>query len=369
MKPGFRIAVVAVALVGLAAAWALMEWSVGVALNVDSTAAPAGAISLAVLGDSNSHSYQDRVGFPASSPERGGELRPSTFQWTEVLGRLRTQELDQGPWGVWGRYAKVAKLREWLGLEGGRWPRKEDYRYNFAYSGSVCADLLTGRQRQARRLVELMDQEPERWRHGVVVVRMGIGDWIGLLDLQARDPAAPEVRATAAYCAEEIGRTVALIHASHPSTRILLVGLVNEADDPTYADRWQSAAESANINAALEGFNAAVRRLAADAPKVAYFDDLEWFKANWGARDDSGKPDYKTVVIGPRLRVTNTSGNEAHHALLADAHAGNVWNALWAQALVARLNEAFGLKLTPISDAEIVRFLEPLIGSPKAPGS
>lgn len=369
MKPGFRVAVVAVALAGLAAAWALMEWSDGVALNVDSTAAPAGAISLAVLGDSNSHSYQDRVGFPASSPERGGELRPSTFQWTEVLGRLRTRELNQGPWGVWGRHAKVARVREWLGLEGGRWPRKEDYRYNFAYSGAACADLLTGRQRQARRLVELMDQEPERWRQGVVVVRMGLNDWMRLLDLQARDPAAPEVRAAAAYCAGEIGRTVALIHASHPSTRILLVGLGNEADDPSYADRWQSAAESANINAALDGFNAAVRRLAADAPKVAYFDDLEWFKANWGARDDSGKPDYKTVAIGPSLRVTNTLGNEANHALLADAHAGTVWNALWAQALVVRLNEAFDLKLTPISDAEVVRFLEPLTGSPKVPGS
>jgi hypothetical protein len=38
---------------------------------------------------------------------------------------------------------------------------------------------------------------------------------------------------------------------------------------------------------------------------------------------------------------------------------------------VARLNEAFGLKLTPISDAEVLRFLESVIGTSKvkAPGS
>ncbi|WP_442285748.1 SGNH/GDSL hydrolase family protein [Variovorax sp. M-6] len=338
-------------------------------LSIDSPAAPAGAISLAVLGDSNSHSYQDRIAFPPGSAERGGTRRSNTFQWTEVLERLRGREVDLGLWGRWGRRPVVAWARGWLGLEGGRTPKKEDYLFNFAKSGATCFDLLSGRVRQAQHLVELMDREPERWTRGVVVIRIGLNNWSGLLDLQARDPNAPELRDATAYCAGEIDRTVALIHAAHPLTRILVVGIGNEADDPLQADKWQSATESANINAALDAFNAALRQVATGRTNVAFFDDLAWFRALWGGRGESGMPDFKTVAIGPKLRVTHTLGDDPGNALLADDHPGVVWSTLWAQSLVARLNEAFGLALTPISDAEVVRFLEPLTGPPKAPGS
>ncbi|MEJ7687647.1 MAG: hypothetical protein WKG52_11990 [Variovorax sp.] len=131
------------------------------------------AIPLAVLGDSNSHSYQDQISFPADSKERGGARRPQTFQWTEVLARMRGHELDLGPWVTWGRPGLVARAREWVGLPGGRAPKKQDYRYNFANSGAACKNLMKGRFRQAPRLVALMDEEPERWKRGVVVMRIG----------------------------------------------------------------------------------------------------------------------------------------------------------------------------------------------------
>ncbi|MDN8616792.1 SGNH/GDSL hydrolase family protein [Variovorax ginsengisoli] len=340
------------------------------ASTVEGPVAPAGSIPLAVLGDSNSHSYQDRQTFPAGSPARGGALQASTFQWTEVLARLRPNEIDQGPWGVWGQRARVLVLRETLGLPVEQWPKKEDYRYNLAFTGSNCADLLSSRQQQAQRLVELMDLDRERWKRGVVVIRMGTNDWKPVLDQQARDPSALEVQAARTRCADAIGGTVALIRAAHPSTRILLVGISNEADDPAFHARWQSAAESANIDKALDGFNAAIRDIAKHHPNVAFFDDQAWSKSRWGSRDPAGKPAFKTLVIGS-LRVTNTAGDTPNNALLADSHYGLVANALWAQSLVARLNEAFGLKLTPISDAEVLRFLETAIGTPKAraPGS
>jgi hypothetical protein len=341
------------------------------ASTVEGAVAPAGSIPLAVLGDSNSHSYQDRLSFPVGAAVRGGALRASTFQWTEVLARLRPNQIDQGPWGAWGQRARVQVLRETLGMPAEQWPKKEDYRYNLAFTGSNCADLLSGRQQQARRLVELMDLEPERWKRGVVVIRMGTNDWKPVLDQQARDPSAFEVVAARSRCADAIGGTVALIRAAHPATRILLVGISNEADDPAFHDRWRSAAESANINAALDGFNAAIRGIAKDHPNVAFFDDLAWSKSRWGARDQAGKPAFKTLVIGNLLRVTNTAGDTPDNALLADSHYGLAANTVWAQALVARLNEAFGLKLTPISDAEVLRFLESVIGTSKvkAPGS
>ena len=109
------------------------------------SASASSAIPLAVVGDSNSHSYQDNVWFPADTTERGGALRSRTFQWTEVLARLRGHQLDQGPWMPWGRPGVVALAREWMGLSGGRAPRKEDYLYNFANSGAACKNLKIGR--------------------------------------------------------------------------------------------------------------------------------------------------------------------------------------------------------------------------------
>lgn len=372
MTRSARLAAGALALALAAGALALGLWSDGMPHDTSSRPASSNAIPLAVLGDSNSHAYQDNAWFPADGTERGGSLRSRTFQWTEVLARLRGHQLDPGPWVRWGRPGVVALAREWMGLPGGRAPRKEDYLYNFANSGAACKNLMGGRFRQAPRLVALMDQEPARWARGVVVIRIGLNDWAGLLDLQASDPTATELREATAYCAGEIGAAVGQIHASHPKTRILLVGVGNEADDPANFERWQSAAETRNIRTALDGFNAAIRHLAEGDARLAYLDDLAWFRAHWGSRNAEGKPDYKTVEIGPQLRVTNTIGDDPRNAVLADRHPGLVWNALWAQALVAHLREAFDLPLTPIGDEELRRFLEPLAAPAapaKAPGS
>lgn len=369
MKRGFRIAAAALVLAGLAAALTLTMWSDGMPSDVANRQPPAAAIPLAVMGDSNSHSYQDYAWFPADSHERGGAWRPHTFQWTEVLARLRGQELDLGPWVRWGRPGVVARGREWLGLRGGRAPLKEDYLYNFANSGAACKNLLGGRFRQAPRLVALMNEAPERWKRGVVVIRIGQNNWGGSVDLQSRDPAAPELRAATDYCSGEIAAAIDLIHRSHPSTRILLVGVLNQADDPADFAHWQSASETANIKIALDAFNSAIRRLAEGKSNVAFFDDMAWFRSHWGSRGADGKPDYDTVAIGTTLRVTNTAGDHPHNALLADHHAGLAWNALWAQAVVARLRDAFGLPLTPIGDEELAGFVEPLANAPRVPGS
>ena len=351
----------AVVVLVLAAITILAPWGRGLANDLALDAAPPQAIPLAVLGDSNSHSYQDRITFPPGTPERGGARRAQTFQWTEVLARLRGNELDLGPWVDWGRPGVVAWAREMIGLAPDRSPRKEDYLYNFANSGAACKNLmgdrLGQRYRQAPRLVALMDRAPARWRRGVVVINIGANDWNGLLDLQARDPDAPRLHAVIDYCVQQIGDAIALIHATHPQTRILLTGLGNEADDPNNFGKYRSHAEMANIEKALADFNEALKKIVARNPRtVAYMDYAAWFAAHWGTRGPNGEPDYRSVRIGA-LQVGNTLGDGVENALLSDDHAGTAWNALWAQAVVARLRQAFDLPLTPISDEEVARFV------------
>ncbi|PNG56254.1 MULTISPECIES: SGNH/GDSL hydrolase family protein [unclassified Variovorax] len=320
------------------------------------------AVPLAVLGDSNSHSYQDRTAFPPGTRERGGALHSRTFQWTEVLARLRGNEIDIGPWVLWGRPGLVALARELIGLPTSRAPQKEDYLYNFANSGAACKNLMGDRFgqrfRQAPRLVALMNQEAERWRRGVVVISIGANDWNAWLELQSRDPSAPELRRTIDYCSVQISAAISLIHDAHPQTRILIVGLRSGADDPGNFDRYRSGRSMANIKKALAGANARLREIAlADSQRIAFLDVEAWFAQRWGGRGPDGEPAYKTATIGPNLHVTNTSGDEPNNAVLNDGHAGSAANALRAQSLVVQLREHFGLALTPISDEEVARFL------------
>lgn len=346
-------AIVGLATVGLST---LGLWSI----DTPADPAPPAMTALAVLGDSTSHSYQDRLSFPPGSADRGGAYRAYTFQWTEVLARLRGQELNLGPWTQWGQSSQVAWLRSLVGLHAGRAPRKEDYLYNFSSSGAVCSSLMGGSRQhlgQALQLVELMDHDPGRWRNGVVVIRIVNNDWAAVLDSQARDPRAAEVRAVAAHCVERIAAAIRLIHASHPDTRILVVGADNEADAPLTFDTYRSAAAIANIRAAFDDFNTQLRALTGTDKRIAFFDLGAWFQTLWGTRGSDGAPDYKAVALSKDLRVTNTMGDEPTNAVLADDHGGLVWNVLWAQSLVARLREAFDLPLTPISDEEVARFV------------
>lgn len=332
--------------------------------------APAARVHFAVLGDSDSQSYHDTqmLGDPSL---RGGPWRATTWQWTEVLAQLRGNQIDFGKWGVWGSTKYRAYVNDAFGLDA-RTPRKTDYRYNFAVSGAWCGQLMGHSQRQARRLVGLMDKDPQAWRDGVVLIRIGVND-IGqhdVLDELAHNPNAAHPTGVIDACIASIGEAVDLIRSQHPDTRIVLVGVLSNADWSVEFANWQSAQQIANIDAGLDRFDNGLRKLAASTPNVYFLDDRAWFRGLWGERDGEGRPRYKTVRLAPGWTITNTSGNDPHNAVLADGHAGVVWNTLWAQHLVTSLNTAFDLHLTPISDAEVIRFLQPsLAANAGAPGT
>lgn len=323
------------------------------------SAAPSGKVRFAVLGDSDSQSFHDNLTL-ADPSLRGGPYRATTWQWTEVLARLRGDQIDSGEWGAWGTGRYRAYFDEAFGYLA-RTPRKDDYRYNFAVSGASCSQLLGHPLREAIRLVDLMNTEPQAWQDGIVLIRIGVND-IGVhdvLDELSRDPNAQRPVALINACINEIGETVSLIRKQHPDTYIALVGVLSNADWAVEFDNWQSAKAIANINAGMDLFDNGLRKLAATNRRVAFLDDRAWFRSLWGERDSQGRPFYKTVHLSPGWAITNTSGDDPHNAVLSDGHAGVVWNTLWAQHLVASLNAAFGLHFTPINDAEAIRFLEP----------
>jgi len=342
-------------------------------LAADDAAAPypsaARRLALAVIGDSDSQGFQNIYDPKLPEVPRGGKYHDTSLQWTEVLAKLRGKQLDLGDWGVHGMSGRLARTIEWVGLAGAaesfgwevRAPIKRDHRYNFAYAGNGCADLFGGWSRQVPRLVRLMDAEPDRWRSGVVVIKIGGNDFsndIANLDRLAENPASPDVRRRMDYCLGEIRRAVTTIHQGHPQTRIVLGGVFNNAHWDKYLDHWHSATMLTNISTGLDYFDAALQRMVDADSRLAFFSDRKWFEALWGSRGSDGMPNYRALALSPTIKITNTSGDEPVNAGLADGHAGLVWNTKWAQALVVLVDERFGLQITPIADDEVLKFVQ-----------
>ena len=327
-------------------------------------APPATAIPFAVLGDSDSHAYQDTIRIPLESGKRGGANRANTFQWTEILARLRGDSLYQGRWGAWGTPIKIAEFLDWLGV-GGRTPRKLDFRYNFAVSSAGCDDLMTGYYRQAPRLLTEMSRASDVWKRGIVMIQIGVNT-MGQSDAIARyakSGATAEVIALIGGCVERHRQAIQLIAAAHPQTRFIVAGIFDNADLAGNVNKWTSPEEIRNISATLDLFDSGLKQLAASQPNVVFIDARDWFHSHWGSRNADGKPAYRSVNLGGAVSVTNTSGDAPYHAILADNHGGTVYNALWANRVIvtinATLNATLGTKIPLLTTAEIARLADP----------
>jgi hypothetical protein len=359
----WRRGLLGVAAIGLAG----FAWTAGAPqAAANATGQGDGRIPLAVIGDSDSQGFQDLI--DGSTRPRGGPYHGSTFQWTEVLASLRGDRIDLGDWDVHGMPAWTARALELAGLDGVvsgwgwevRAPRKRDHRHNFAASGEGCAALFGGRSRQVPRLIRLMDQDPARWRNGIVVIKIGGNDFgndAPHLDQLAKDPAAPRVRAKMDYCVDQIRAAVETIQRVHPGTRIVLGGVFDNADWERFFERWQSPLLLTNISKGLDHFDNALQAIAATSPQIAFFSDRRWFDALWGSRDIDGRPRYRVLRLGPDVAVSNSRGDAPSHSTLDDGHAGLVWNAKWAQSLVDLIDARFDARVPPITDDELLRLV------------
>lgn len=335
-------------LIRTSSSWPLSAWA---------TAVAPGKVSLAILGDSDSHSYHDEVSFPLGHAQRGGHFHDITWQWGEVLASLRPQTLDLGPWGQWGVWWPLALIQDHLGL-GGRAPAKQDFEFNFAQSGAGCRALIKGKM--ASRLLHVMDRDAPRWERGVVVIRIGINDFGTQEALQAlsSNPQAPSVMQDMDECLVQIKQTVSLIHSHHPRVNMVLVGSFDNSNWARWTHLWRSRQALDNIALGLDHFDGALKSLVAQDRRLAFFDDRAWFKARWGGRDAQGEPAYRPVVLGGKYQVLNTEGDHPANAGISDGHAGLVWNLLWAQSLVSLIDQSFDQRIGDIGQAEVVAWLD-----------
>ena len=325
------------------------------------TGAAEGRIKFGILGDSDSHSYQDSVSFPPGT--RFGAYRSVTFVWPEVLARLRSDRLDFGPWGIRGTRRSVAEVMDWFGLRGR--VRRENYLYNFAFIGASCDSLTGYNGRMTRRLLAEMDRQPAAWRQGIVYIGLGTNDFghQDSLDALARDPADPAVQGKIANCLRKIGEAIRSIRAQHPTTRFVLAATLADVNDPSLLDRWRSAEAIRNIDAGLDVYIKGLQAIADADSNVVAADPRPWFAGLWGGRDHDGNPNFRPVVIDGTFSVAHAAGDDPKNAMTADEHGGVVWSTLWARHLVRLINAKFGTGIRPITDQEVAEFLRPAIAA------
>jgi len=318
-------------------------------------------IRFGILGDSDSHSYQDTVSFPPGT--RFGAYHSVTFVWPEVLARLRSDQLDFGPWGIRGTRRSIAELMDWFGMRGR--VRREDYLHNFAFMGANCDSLTGYNGRMTRRLIAQIDRDPAAWRQGIVYVGLGANDFghQDSLDALARDAADPAVQGKIAGCLRKIREAVQSIRAQHPTIRFVLAGTLADVNDPSLLGQWRSEQAIRNINAGLDVYTRGLQAMADADPGIVAADPRPWFARHWGGRDRNGEPAFRPVVIGKTFAVNFASGDDPKNAMTADEHGGVVWNVLWARHLVDLINAKFGNGIRPITDHDVEEFLRPAIAA------
>lgn len=301
------------------------------------------AVPLAVLGNSDSHAYQDDLWFPLDGDLRGGKQRATTLQWTEALATLRRDSIDQGPWGRRGVTPRLARGLALVGVNL-RTPPKTDFAFNMATSGARCEHLVSPLG-QGRNLGNLLRRDPGAWERGAVLIRIGIND-IGqreILDAVAAGRPG-EAHALSDACVANISVTVAEIRAISPNTAIVLVGIADNSLWPPNLDLWRTGVESTRIQAFLDRYDDSLRQLAARTPRVAFLDDRAWFRTTFGGRDGDGVPQLRAQCVGG-VELSYHQGDDLDAAILADGHAGTLLNLLWSVSVVEALR---GLGLTGV---------------------
>jgi len=314
---------------------------------------------IGVLGDSDSHSYHDRI-LLAEELRGGPEFHDVTFQWTESLQRLRGDQVDLGPWGEWGGRRRYTLLRRLVGLPG-RSPRKEDFENNLAISGARCEDLTTGVTQQVMPLTDIMRRDPASWQRGLVVIRIGVNSLESSEQIAeyARSGLTSSARAAVDACVAHIREAVRRLREVQPRVGVALVGLADDLNWVPLVQRWHSAPEVERVRAVLDYFDAEMQRLAQESPPAVFVDDRAWWTLYWGDRAPDGVPDYRAVSLGGRESITNTQGDHPRNGVVADGHAGTICNALWARHMIERVDEVLGLGISPPLDAEIADLVDP----------
>lgn len=306
-------------------------------------------LPVAILGDSDSHSYRDKY----DNKARGGDFHSVTYNWPALWDRFRSEQVNLGAFGTWGESYRRARIKNWLKLPA-RAPKKLDFDYNYAISGLRCQSLLEGWPYQAKWLISRLQRSPDFWEKGLVIIRIGVNNLGSTKQLEqwgvsGLDKTAKDV---VSECVRQITEATEQLLASHPSVKIAILGMCRDCNLTESYKHWPTLENIKNRDQVLGSFDQQLKSYVQNKKRVLFIDDVAWQIKRYS--DRYNEPIKLETRLADKVTIKSRQGDHPSNLILADYHAGTVYNGFWLNNLIEQLNQGFELELSPLSEEEIL---------------
>lgn len=274
-------------------------------------------IKVGVMGTSKSDAFR-------GTDNRGGTFSSVTFNWLELLVRLRGFDA-----GTWGSYAE---------------PRRTDYARNWSRSASHSGSLISGGQHTG--LAAQLDST-------TYVILAGGGN-----DIRPDDPGYERVSYGTIYndatnpptyyadpIVDDVLTAVDTCLAANPAG-IMVWDYADLNSDPNIGASWPNATNRARVSAVWAEIN---NQLAvACASRGVFLAEYGKWSDDLISKyiQDSGSTTLDELFVWNKT-ITYGLNNDPQYFLIADTHFGTVANWLLASWVIESLNEHYGLGLRP----------------------
>jgi len=240
---------------------------------------------------------------------------------------VRYRGLNAGPWATWGG------------------SRRTGYEYNWARSGARAADLIS--QGQAAGLAQQVAEGRIEW----ALLMVGTNDfgpstytsiYNGTLSGAALTTMIDGIVASVAQAVDTVraGGPVRLLVTNVPTTAT--------EHNPAVLSMFPDPARRQLVTAAMLAVNAGIE--AALAQRSVPMVDIDALGAGFFSQADASG----NLNVGGELISLVVPGDEPHHSLLGDNHAGTVMQGLIANYFLDHLAAAGGPHIPRFTDAELL---------------
>lgn len=272
---------------------------------------------IGVIGDSQSDEY-------TADDKRGSTYEGTTLNWVEILAKVRN--LNFGAWGEWDE------------------PRRSGYAYNWARTGATTLSMIESGQHTG------LAEQVKDGEVNLVIVYIGANDFAPYLPDGYQQIYDGTIFGAALYrklndMSANIKTAIETIQNSG-DVKVLLVlipdwgdhiGVFTAFPDPTGRSRVSDAVNY--INTDLTNW-ANTKQIAIADPNEFYYDLL------WKNSD---------MKVGNITLNKVYPSDDPHYVFLSDGiHPGTIFNGLFANFLIQKMNSELGTDIRPLSDQEII---------------
>ena len=306
-------------------------------------------LTVAVLGDSDSHSYRDTY----DNKLRGGIYNKNTYNWFELWNLLSKKEINSGEWGAWGNHYRITKIKHRLGIKS-RSPRKLDYKYNYSLSGLKCDSLFDTWPYQGQWLLEEIRSNPVRWSKGLVIIRIGINDIGNKNEVTkwAKTGLDEIAQNKVTECVNAITTSAQKLKNESRTIKIALIGVTRSYNFSGYCCQNLTREEINNIENVLQEFDKKLIKFSGLSENISYIDDHYWFNNLFGSQENQNL--LEKINYDGTIDLYNKSGDFPNNILLSDDHTGTLYNGLWVNHLISVLNKDFQLNLSSLALEDVI---------------